>query len=139
MSMCGAYKSKGRGRWTDWHPRTTEWWFREQTCQYSHTINTGEIDATVPSPAKNPKGLNAILNKVPKGHAQQGEIFSQAQRIKKEITNYLDQLCKETDSDPLLWWNIHSNIALILQPWQKSISLFQGQVYHLSVFLARVV
>ena len=54
---------------------------------------------------KKPKGLNAILNKA---HAHQGETFSWTQQIKKEITNYFDQPCEETDSDPLLWWKIHS-------------------------------
>lgn len=64
----------------------------------------GSLEPTAPKKAK---GLTAILSKLPKSNVSNQEtvpVVTLEARAEKEMSNYLEQSCIETDSDPLLWW-----------------------------------
>ena len=72
--------------------------------QINHLRNKSHWNQQHPKTAKN---LTAILSKLPKSNVSNQEtvpVVALEARTEKEMSNYLEQSCLETDSNPLLWW-----------------------------------
>ena len=60
-----------------------------------------------PTAPKKAKGLTAILSKLQKSNVSNQEtvpVVTLEARAEKKLSNYLEQSCIDTDSNPLLWW-----------------------------------
>ena len=79
----------------------------QDDCSTSLTNPPQQQDSLEPEPpAKKAKGLTAILKRLPnpKSNVPNQQPLSLRARMEKEIINYLEQPCIETDCNPLLWW-----------------------------------